>query len=46
MKSILKWHKDYSEKNRNYFKLSYYQVYWISWIKGVITGSILTYLIF
>ena len=33
------------EKKRKFYKLSHYQTYWVSWIKGLLTGAIVLYFI-
>ena len=45
MKTFLRWHENFTEKKRKFYKLSHYQAYWVSWIKGLLTGAIILYLI-
>jgi len=46
---ILKWHKKFTERKLKFYglsKLSNYQLSWISWVKGLVTGIMIAYLIF
>ena len=45
MKQICSWHKKFTEKKRTLYRLSHYQVYLISWVKGIITGLIILYFV-
>jgi len=45
MKTFLRWHENFTEKKRKFYKLSHYQAYWVSWIKGLLTGAIVLYFI-
>lgn len=45
MNFIIDWHKNFSEKKRKLYKLNHYQVYWISWFKGLIFGLLISLLI-
>ena len=43
------WHKKFTERKLKFYglsKLSNYQLSWISWIKGLVTGIMIAYLIF
>ena len=41
MESFTEWHKNYAEKMRTKMQLSHYQVYWLSWLKGIIMGLLI-----
>ncbi len=41
MKKIIKWHKEKTKKFMNKTGLDSYQLAWVSWVKGLITGIIL-----
>ena len=43
--SIFKCHKKYINKSLSMFGLSYYQGFWISFIKGLIFGAIIMWFI-
>lgn len=45
MVSFTEWHKNYAEKMRTKMQLSHYQVYWLSWLKGIIMGLLIVFLI-
>ena len=45
MVSFTDWHKNYAEKMRTKIKLSHYQVYWLSWLKGILMGLLIAFLI-
>jgi len=32
------WHKNYLTKFQNRTKMSYYQIVWLAWFKGIIMG--------
>ena len=43
--NFIKWHKKQVEKSLNMFKLSNYQGFWISFIKGLILGAIIMWFV-
>jgi len=46
---VFKWHKNFTERKLKFYglsKLSNYQLSWISWAKGIVTGIIIAYFIF
>jgi len=45
MKKIIKWHKELTNKFMNKIGLDSYQLAWVSWFKGLITGIILMLII-
>jgi hypothetical protein len=45
MKEIIKLHKLYTEKILKSLNISYYQGMWISWLKGLIVGLIIMFLL-
>ena len=40
---LIKWHKEFTEKKRKFYGLSYYGAYWASWIKGIVLGALIMY---
>ena len=44
MRTLYNWHKNITEKNRLFWNISHYQVYWISWLKGLITALLIVFL--
>jgi hypothetical protein len=47
--NFFKWHKEFQERKMKFYglyKLSNYQLMWLSWGKGLVTGVILAYFIF
>ena len=43
--SFINWHKNYVKKSLNMFRLSNYQGFWISFIKGLILGAIIMWFV-
>jgi|AOAMet11_17_M020_2_1038521.scaffolds.fasta_scaffold01687_1 hypothetical protein len=41
---MLQWHKNLTEKFRNKLEFSHYQLYWISFFKGLLVGGIIVFL--
>lgn len=41
---MLNWHKKKCEEIRELLGLSHYQLYWISFIKGVIIGALIIFI--
>ncbi len=41
MKKIIKWHKELTNIFMNKTGIDSYQLAWLSWIKGLITGVVL-----
>ena len=44
MKNLCIWHEKLTEKKRMQWKVTHYQVYWISWFKGIIFGILIGFL--
>ncbi|MGB0891303.1 MAG: hypothetical protein ACPGUU_03050 [Flavobacteriaceae bacterium] len=40
---FIKWHKGVLENYKEKLGLSYYQIMWIAWFKGIIIGALLIY---
>ena len=43
--SFINWHKNYVKKSLNMFRLSNYQGFWISFIKGLIFGAVIMWFV-
>ena len=45
MKQICNWHQKFIEKKRLYYKVTHYQAYWLSWLKGIVMGFLVGFFI-
>ena len=45
MKKFFNWHQKFTEKKRLYYRVTHYQSYWLSWLKGIVMGFLVGFFI-